>query len=402
MHFLVFVSYLHCSYHLTESFRVTSYFSFSPHSEIGNPCVQQRMMNRSTGQTQQFAEPGDFGEPREWKTGLEPKPSFGFGAVGTPPLLPGTNPESPRATNSKIPCEAAPESHFPAQDNEINWQRLSSFHLQTIGSGWPGCQWNGHKHLSVLLRAVVEKGVENLEHIHCLLCLFPAGIFCCSFLDKPVWATCTLRAFWATSSWLMVRRSAPKAPLTVSRWNTSATHHISLPPRSSPSPAPELGKPRQVLPARDHVLLLATELISPSLVSWLIGNDKSTFSFPAVLFLLLLGRAAPLRPQLGKPSLNLAQSRAAQIPRSLVSSLNWHLPRTPVSAKPSHITPCTPAASQSLCWGRKVPHWDANRATQAHMSAPPGWGLYESGKNESCWNGCNSKHPGFRCFLLVE
>lgn len=74
MCFLVFMPYLHCSYHLTASLTVTNYFSFSLHSEIGNPCVQQRMMSRSTGQTQQFARPGDFGQCHEWKTGLEPKP----------------------------------------------------------------------------------------------------------------------------------------------------------------------------------------------------------------------------------------------------------------------------------------------------------------------------------------
>lgn len=74
MCFFGFMSYLHCSYHLTDSLTVTNYFSFSPHYEIGNPCVQQRMMNGSTGQTQQFAEPGDFGQCHEWKTGLEPKP----------------------------------------------------------------------------------------------------------------------------------------------------------------------------------------------------------------------------------------------------------------------------------------------------------------------------------------
>lgn len=108
-----------------------------------------------------------------------------------------------------------------------------------------------------------------------------------------------------------------------------------------PSPAPELGRPEEVLPARDHVLVFATRLFSPSLVSWLTGNDKSISPFLTVLFLLLLGRAAPLRPQLGKPP---CPKQSSSTPRSLLGSLNWHLPRTPVSAKPSHSSPCTPGA----------------------------------------------------------
>lgn len=294
--------------------------------------------------------------------------------MGTPPLLSGTIPGAPCATSSKIPYEAAPEPHF-TQNNEINWLQFYSFYLQscephfpTISPVWPVSQWNGHKHLSVLLRAADEKGVENSQHMHGLLCLFPAGIFWCSFLDKPVWAPCTLRGYWATFLWLMVRRSAPEAlqKQPVSRWNRAVT---------PPCTGSWEGQGRLCQPGMTSWCLPQSWLCSPSLLLWLMGNDKPISPFLTILFLLLLGRAAPSGLSQG------SHHWATPCPKQSSSEawIHWTGISQEHQSQQNHPTSALTLLqpSQSLCWGGKshigMPqHRPSNPARPTHQQRQAG------------------------------
>lgn len=185
----------------------------------------------------------------------------------------------------------------------------------------------------------------------------------------------------------------------------SDTSH--LPTQELPSPAPELGRPEQE-PARDHVLVFATELIVLTQLGvvanwqWQIHLSISSSPISATP-----RESSPLRPQLGKPPPNHTLLKAEQLKsQKLLRFIEQASPKSTNLSKPTAPLELL-QPSQNLCWGRKVPHWDAtaqtNQPTQAHTAAPPSWGFYKPGKKVKVAETAiipNSQDSG-GCFLSV-
>lgn len=196
------------------------------------------------------------------------------------------------------------------------------------------------------------------------------------FFGAPSWTNLSgQRAPWgrvgqpSPDSWSVgvLQKHPWLCPGETLEWHITFTYHPG-----APQPCPELGRSQQVLPAGDPVLVFATWLFPPSVVSWLFGNDKSISPFLTVQFLPLQGRAASLRPRLGEPSLNHTLPKAEHLnPQKLVRVTELASPKSTSLSKTIPQHPLHSCSSHKICSGGGKSHTGTNppRPTHQHHQA---------------------------------